>query len=82
MPACLFRTPEQAFWKELNPASSIFSAQEQALQTNWLKSRITGGEVDRLCRKCKEFPEKISHVVSGCSKLAGSAYKKGMIVWD
>ena len=54
----------------------IFSAQEQALQTNWLKSRITGGEVDRMCRKCKQYPEKVSHIVSGCSKLASSAYRK------
>ena len=54
----------------------IFAAQEQALQTNWLKSRITGGEWDRSCRKCKEFPEKVSHIISGCSKLAGSEYKK------
>ena len=55
----------------------IFAAQEQALQTNWLKSRITsGGEVDRSCRKCKEFPEKVSHLISGCSKLAGNEYKK------
>ena len=54
----------------------IFAAQEQTLQTNWLKSRITGGEWDRSCRKCKEFPEKVSHLVSGCSKLAGTEYKK------
>ena len=54
----------------------IFAAQEQALHTNWLKSRITSGEWDRACRKCKEFPKKVSHITSGCSKLAGSEYKK------
>ena len=46
------------------------------MHTNWLESRITGGEWDRSCRKCKELPEKVSHIISGCSKLAGSEYKK------
>ena len=54
----------------------LFAAQEQALQTNWLKERWKGEDWDRTCRKCKEFPEKVSHIISGCSKLAGSEYRK------
>ena len=49
----------------------LFAAQEQALQTNWLKGRWKGEDWDRTCRKCKEFPEKVPHIISGCSKLAG-----------
>ena len=46
----------------------LFAAQEQALQTNWLKGRWKGEDWDRRCRKCREFPEKVSHIISGCSK--------------
>ena len=53
----------------------IFAAQEQALQTNWLKSRILGGDFDNRCRKCKGFPETVSHLVSGCPNLAQLEFK-------
>ena len=52
----------------------IFAAQEQALQTNWLRSRVMEGEQDNRCRKCEGFPETVSHVVSGCPSLAQLEY--------
>ena len=54
----------------------VFAAQEQAIPTNWLSSRISGGETDNRCRVCKEFPETVAHVASGCKILAQREYKK------
>ena len=53
----------------------VFAAQEQALQTNWLKARITGESDDARCRKCKKQDETVAHLVSGCSVLAQSDFK-------
>ena len=53
----------------------VFAAQEQALQTNWLKARITGESEDARCRKCKKQDETVAHIVSGCGILAQSDYK-------
>ena len=66
----------------------VFASQEQAIQTNWLSSRISGGELDNRCRVCRKFPETVAHVASGCTVLAQSDYKKrhdrmGLrIYWD
>jgi len=59
-----------------NTEGLIFAAQEQALHTNWLKSKISGGSVDGTCRKCKTDLETVPHLVSACSELAQSEYKK------
>ena len=52
----------------------IFAAQEQALPTNWLKSRITGEQEDSMCRKCGKEVETVAHLVSACSELCQSEY--------
>ena len=54
----------------------VFAAQEQAIKTNWLTSRISGGEVDNRCRICRKFPETVAHVATGCKILAQREYKK------
>ena len=54
----------------------VFASQEQAVQTNWLSSRISGGDLDNRCRVCKKFPETVAHVASGCTVLAQKDYKK------
>ena len=81
-----FRENEGAIAKSFSWVSSgyvnkstegfIFAAQEQAIQTNWLKSRIRGGEFDNRCRVGKKFPETVAHVASGCGPLAQTEYKK------
>ena len=53
----------------------VFAAQEQALQTNWLKARITGESDDARCRRCKKQDETVAHLVSGCSVLAQCDFK-------
>ena len=54
--------------------SLLCAAQEQALPTNCLRSRIWGQSTTSKCRLCKERDETISHIVSGCSMLAGTQY--------
>ena len=53
----------------------VFAAQEQALQTNWLKARITGESEDASCRRCHKQDETVAHLVSGCGVLAQSDFK-------
>ena len=54
----------------------LFAAQEQALETNWLKARILGDGADPKCRLCKQHIETVAHLASGCGKLAQLEYKK------
>ena len=54
----------------------IFSAQEQALRTNYIKFHIDKNAESPLCRMCGERGETISHLVSECGKLAQKEYKK------
>ena len=55
--------------------SMIFSAQEQALRTNYSKFHIDKTSESPLCRLCGAKGESISHLVSECSKLAQKQYK-------
>ena len=55
--------------------SLIFSAQEQALRTNYSKFHIDKTSESPLCRLCGAKDESISHLVSECSKLAQKQYK-------
>ena len=50
--------------------SLIFSAQEQALRTNYIKFHIDKTIDSPSCRMCGERGESVDHLVSECSKLA------------
>ena len=54
----------------------IIAAQDQSLSTNYIKSKIHGQNISPKCRLCGDKDETIDHIVSGCSKLAQSEYKK------
>ena len=56
--------------------SRIIAAQDQAIRTNYVKATIDRSQDDPNCRMCKQNNETISHIVSGCSKLAQKEYKK------
>ena len=55
--------------------SLITSAQEQALRTNQ-RAKIEKDGTSPLCRMCKQADETVSHIVSGCSKMSLSEYKR------
>ena len=44
--------------------------------TNYIKATIDRSQDDLKCRMCKQNNETISHIVSGCPKLAQKEYKK------
>ena len=54
----------------------IFSAQEQAFLTNYIKFHIDKTIDSPLCRMCGERRESVYHLVSECSKLVQREYKR------
>ena len=54
----------------------IMAAQEQALNTNSIKKHIYKTSESDLCRLCSKNVENVTHIVSGCEKLAQKEYKK------
>ena len=53
----------------------IMAAQDQALRTNAIKTKIDKTAIDSKCRLCKEKEETIDHLVSACSKIAQTDYR-------
>ena len=56
--------------------SLIIAAQVQAIRTNYVKATINRSQDDPKCKMCKQNNETMSHIVSGCLKLAQKEYKK------
>ena len=54
----------------------IFSAQEQALRTNYTKFKIDKTIDSPFCRMCGNKNETVSHIISECSMLAQREYKR------
>ena len=54
----------------------LFASQEQALRTKWFRSAIQKEDIGQECRMCGLHKETVSHLVSGCSKLAQGPYKR------
>ena len=55
----------------------ILAAQDQALSTNYIKHRIHHQPgVDPRCRLCHSKPETVHHILSCCSKLSQTEYKR------
>ena len=56
--------------------SLLCVAQEQALRVNAIKNSIYKTSDTPLCRLCNEKTESMTHIVSACSILAKSQYRK------
>ena len=56
--------------------SPIIAARDRAIRTNYVIATIDRSQDDPKCRMCKQNNETISHIVSGCPKLAQMEYKK------
>ena len=48
----------------------IMAAQDQALRTNVIKSRVDNQDVSSMCGMCGKREETIAHVVTECERLA------------
>ena len=53
----------------------LLAAQDQALRSNAIKSRIDKMDVSPMCRLCGEREENVSHIVAECKMLAQKQYK-------
>ena len=56
--------------------SLVCSAQDQALNTNAIKSKIYKENISPLCRLCNKHSETVMHLVSRYENLAQKDYKK------
>ena len=56
--------------------SLILAAQEQALNTNSVKASIYHLQENDKCALCSDAAEKVTHIVTGCKKIAQKEYKR------
>ena len=56
--------------------SLIMAAQEQAIRTNVIKAKIDKTQEESKCRMCGRVDETVNHVLSECSKMAQTEYKR------
>ena len=56
--------------------SLICAAQEQALATNYISTKIWKLGNDPKCRLCRRENETVQHIVSGCEMLAATQYTR------
>ena len=54
--------------------SLLCAAQEQALNTKYLQTKIWGTGKSCMCRLCKVKNETVHHIISGCKMLAQTQY--------
>ena len=52
------------------------AAQEQAIRTNNIKTKIDKTQENGKCRMFGKAEESVNHVLSECSKLARNEYKR------
>ena len=52
----------------------IIAAQDQAIKTNYYRSKMLKDGTDPMCRICGQFQETIDHIVAGCPQLAKTEY--------
>ena len=56
--------------------TKLCAAQEQTIQTNYVKHKIDKTAQSPLCRICDWKSKTIFHIVSECEKLAQKEYKR------
>ena len=54
----------------------IMAAQDQSLQTRWVKHYINRTTDSMKCRMCGNVNKNVSRIVSECNELAQNEYKK------
>ena len=56
--------------------NKIVAAQDQALNTKYLVTKMLHTETDSKCRLCQQLDETIDHIISACPILAKEQYVK------
>ena len=76
-------TDEDLSWKwlvqgdlKVKTEATICVKQEQALRTNYTKSKIDNTLANPFSRMCGEREETVQHVICKCKKLAQREYKR------
>jgi hypothetical protein len=54
--------------------STIGTAQDQAISTNYFKNKILKEEIESKCRLCRQKEEPLNHLTLGCPILAKNEY--------
>jgi len=54
--------------------SMICAVQEQAISTKYIQKHVFKTVNDDRCRLCKEAPETVHHIISGCTTMAPTKY--------
>ena len=54
--------------------STIMTAQDQAISTNYFKNKILKQEIESKCWLCMQHEETIDHLTLGCPILAKNEY--------
>ena len=52
----------------------VIAALDQAINTNYYRSRMLKDGTAPMCRICGQFQETIDHIVAGCPELAKTEY--------
>ena len=59
---------------EMQPEGLIIAAQDQAIKTKYLQTKIRKDDSNSNCRLSDRFQETVDHNISGCSELAKTEY--------
>ena len=54
----------------------VCAAQENVLKTRYLEGTVMKGQGDKMCRKCGKYVETVGHLISACSVLAQTEYRR------
>lgn len=55
--------------------SEITAARDQALKTKYRATKILQTETENKCKPCKQFDERIGHIISPCPMLTKGQYR-------
>ena len=61
--------------QHLTQENLLIVAQNNAIRTNHMKTRIDKTQQNSKCRQCSDRDETINHIIRECSKLAQKEYK-------
>lgn len=70
-----YRWMSQPTGLKVETEALITAAQDQALNTKCHQAKVIRTSNDPKCRMCNQKDETVAHIITACSKIAGSLYK-------